>query len=242
MKSDFILDQIMNSGVKGEVFIRLKTDEQLPLKAGQLWFGVYDPLEELLPTGLYTAMDEQGEWYLAGAVPAGWQTGIRLTIQGPVGSGFNLPPAARRVVCVSLDERAHYLMPVMLQALALGAEVVFAGEQNPLRLPELVEVFGLERWEEWWDWADYIAVQGSLPAAAAFFQKIDRQKPSGIKRAIAEVLIRQSVFCGGMAECGVCAVPLRRGLSLICRHGPVFDAFQVDWLADGLQESGGEPY
>jgi NAD(P)H-flavin reductase len=29
--------------------------------------------------------------------------------------------------------------------------------------------------------------------------------------------------CGGLAECGVCAVTTRRGWKLACKDGPVFD-------------------
>jgi hypothetical protein len=29
--------------------------------------------------------------------------------------------------------------------------------------------------------------------------------------------------CAGLADCGVCAVELRRGWKLACKDGPVFD-------------------
>jgi dihydroorotate dehydrogenase electron transfer subunit len=39
----------------------------------------------------------------------------------------------------------------------------------------------------------------------------------------AQVLIHTPVPCGGVADCGVCAVTLRSGWKLACQDGPVFD-------------------
>ncbi len=122
MRANFILDQIFAAPIEGEVFLRLAGFERLPLTAGQLWLGVSDPLSELLPTALYPAMDEEGQWYLAGSIPSGWQPGDSLNLRGPVGRGFTLPRTSRRVACVSLDERMYYLSPLMRQAFLQAAE------------------------------------------------------------------------------------------------------------------------
>jgi dihydroorotate dehydrogenase electron transfer subunit len=39
----------------------------------------------------------------------------------------------------------------------------------------------------------------------------------------AQILIHTPVPCGGVAECGVCAVTSKSGWKLACRDGPVFD-------------------
>jgi hypothetical protein len=39
----------------------------------------------------------------------------------------------------------------------------------------------------------------------------------------AQVLIRTSMPCGGIAECGVCAVPLKSKWKMACKDGPVFE-------------------
>lgn len=229
MRSDVILDQIFSSPVEGEVFLRLAGAERLPLAAGQLWLGVSDPLIELLPSALYPAMDEDGQWYLAGSIPSGWQPGVSLNLRGPIGRGFSLPRRIRRVACVSLDERIYYLLPVMRQAFLQAAEVVYCGPPTPLRLPPWVEMFTLEQWQEWWEWAEYIAVQGSLLAVGTFFNRLAEKFLLDSRRVPIEVLIHSQIPCGGMAECGVCAVPTRRKWLLICRNGAVFDAYQLDW-------------
>jgi ferredoxin len=38
-----------------------------------------------------------------------------------------------------------------------------------------------------------------------------------------QMLIHTPVPCGGMADCGICAVTLRSGWKLACKEGPVFD-------------------
>jgi hypothetical protein len=37
--------------------------------------------------------------------------------------------------------------------------------------------------------------------------------------------------CGGLAECGVCALPAHRGWKLLCKDGPVLELGE---LLDGL--------
>jgi len=44
-----------------------------------------------------------------------------------------------------------------------------------------------------------------------------------IARWGAQVLVRTPVPCGGIAECGVCAVTLKSEWKLACKDGPVFD-------------------
>lgn len=238
MRADFILDQIFATPIEGEVFLRLAGSDRLPLTAGQLWLGVSDPLSELMPTALYPAMDEEGQWYLAGSIPSNWQPGDSLNLRGPVGRGFNLPRSGRRVACVSLDERMYYLSPLMRQAFLQASEVVYCGPPTPFRLPSWVEMFTLDQWQEWWEWAEYIAVQGSLLAAGTFFNRLVEKFLLDSRRAPIEVLIHGQIPCGGMAECGVCGVPTRRKWLLICRNGAVFDGYQVDWSAIDWHTSG----
>jgi NAD(P)H-flavin reductase len=39
----------------------------------------------------------------------------------------------------------------------------------------------------------------------------------------AQVLVRTSIPCGGIADCGVCAVMTKSNWKLACKDGPVFD-------------------
>jgi NAD(P)H-flavin reductase len=44
--------------------------------------------------------------------------------------------------------------------------------------------------------------------------------------------------CSGLADCGVCAVPARRGYKLACKDGPVFDLDELDWRSE-IEKQGG---
>jgi hypothetical protein len=43
----------------------------------------------------------------------------------------------------------------------------------------------------------------------------------------AQALVITPMPCGGIAECGVCAVTARRGWKLACKDGPVFDLTEL---------------
>jgi hypothetical protein len=76
-------------------------------------------------------------------------------------------------------------------------------------------------------WADYAAfdlARESLPDLSM------RLRTGGHRPGLpeAQVLVRVPMPCGAMAECGVCAVRLRRGIGLACDDGPVFDLGLLD--------------
>jgi hypothetical protein len=44
-----------------------------------------------------------------------------------------------------------------------------------------------------------------------------------------QALIAIPMPCGGLADCGVCAVPAVKGYKLACKDGPVFDLHEIAW-------------
>jgi hypothetical protein len=42
-----------------------------------------------------------------------------------------------------------------------------------------------------------------------------------------QILIHTSMPCGGIAECGVCALRTEDDWKLICKEGPVFDLREI---------------
>jgi dihydroorotate dehydrogenase electron transfer subunit len=44
-----------------------------------------------------------------------------------------------------------------------------------------------------------------------------------------KALVMTPIPCGGIAECGACAVPAHRGWKLACRDGPVFNLNELAW-------------
>jgi hypothetical protein len=64
-------------------------------------------------------------------------------------------------------------------------------------------------------WADYLAADCNLGELAQL---------RGLR---GEALVRTPLPCGGMADCGACAVRLKRGYLLACKEGPVVDLQKI---------------
>lgn len=177
---------------------------------------------------------EAGSFVCAPPIPAAWTPGDRLSLIGPYGRGFRLPPGARRVALADLDETPSRLMGLVSQALHQGAAVTLFQSGKPdqlaeLHLPISVEVYPLDAFSDALAWADYLAFDlplRLLPAARAMLHiNRDTRLPDP-----AQALIYTPMPCFGLAECGVCAVKSRSaGWLLACKDGPVFDLNALEW-------------
>lgn len=163
---------------------------------------------------------------LAPALPASWTAGTRLAVRGPLGQGFNLPKSARRVALVALGAFAHRLLPLAEQALAQGAAVALYTRHVPGQLSPEVEVLPLDSLGEALNWTDYLAFDLSPTALPALKKRfgLAAHTPMPVP---AQVLVQVPMPCGGMGECGLCAVDQRRGWKLACKDGPVFDFNEI---------------
>ena len=185
-----------------------------------------DPFEALLvplfPTG------RQGEELcIAPPLPSHWTAGMRLTLRGPLGSGFRLPGSARRVALCALDAPPLRLLPVAWQALAQHAAVAVYTHSNPAGLPPEIEVLPLDLLPEAPSWADFLALDAPLAALPDLRARL-ALGPFSHPAALIQVLVMASMPCTGLGECGVCSVPTRAGWRLACSDGPVFDFNQLD--------------
>lgn len=176
----------------------------------------------LFPSGI-----EGDELRIAAPLPANWTAGMRLNLRGPLGSGFRLPPLARRVALAALDSLPSRLLPVAWQALAQQAAVTVFTNSSPADLPPEVEVLPLDLLPEALEWADYLALDVSLPALPDLRARLGLS-PYARPAIPVQVLVMASMPCAGLGECGVCAVPTRSGWLLACADGPVFDFQQLD--------------
>jgi hypothetical protein len=155
-------------------------------------------------------------------IPAAWIPGARLQLRGPLGRGFAPPPAARRVALIALDVSMARLTAVLVQASKQDASIVIIGDTPPDDLPLLVEVQPWGALSDVFRWADYVAMdlpRETLPELSKRLDKADRKSFAGE----AQALIRTPMPCGGLAECGVCAVENHRLQKLACKDGPVFE-------------------
>jgi NAD(P)H-flavin reductase len=169
----------------------------------------------------------QGSLVAAAPVPPGWAPGIELSLRGPLGQGFRLPPGARRVALAALGDNAARLLPLAKAALSSEASTAIYTDAALPGLPVSLEIFPLAALPEALTWADFLAFD--LP-----LQKLDSLRDClGLPRGQAlpcpaQALILAPMPCAATAECGVCAVPSGRRWKLACQDGPVFDLKEIE--------------
>lgn len=185
----------------------------------------------VLAQPLFAGSPCPGGFYAAPPLPAHWLPGLELSLRGPLGRGFSLPASARAVALAAFDGLAGRLLALLEPALAQNASVVLLADQPPAGLPAAVEILPLAALPETAPWADYLAV--ALPRErlpAVLDQLIPGRKSSYTHASTApggstQLLVETPLPCGGLAECGACAVTLRsaHAYKLACKDGPVFD-------------------
>jgi dihydroorotate dehydrogenase electron transfer subunit len=159
---------------------------------------------------------------LAPPLPPTWLPGTALNLRGPFGKGFHLPPAARRMALAALDTHPFRLLPLIAPALAQGMEIALFTPLIPAGLPPQVEVLPIQNLPEAPTWADYLAIDLLQSVLQSLSMRLGL-KPRGSLACRAEALVLTAMPCGGMAECGVCAVKTAAGWQSACKDGPVFD-------------------
>lgn len=176
-----------------------------------------------LPVSLFPSLYSTPDGFrTAPGIPSAWQPGETLFLRGPIGHGFSLPPSARKIALVAFDSTPARLQGLIPLALKQNAEIVLFCDAAIMDLPEVVEIQPLKTLSGSLHWADFAALD------------VDRENLNRLKellgggaqaaaRGEAQVLIRAPMPCGGIADCGVCALTIRHDLRLICKDGPVFD-------------------
>jgi hypothetical protein len=153
----------------------------------------------------------------APSLPSSWVPGTQLNLRGPLGHGFSIPAAARKIALVTFDDSPERLRGLIPIAFKQGAEVVLVSDVPANDLPEAVEVQPLQALSEICQWAEYAAfdvVRENLPRLV--------KRLGGTNQIEAQVLVRAPMSCGALAECGVCALTVRHEWKMICKDGPVF--------------------
>jgi dihydroorotate dehydrogenase electron transfer subunit len=201
---------------------RLLCPQNLIPSPGQ-YLLAHDPASHTpLPVPVFSAGSVPGGFLVAPPLGTAWRPGVSLSLRGPLGCGFSLPPSARCVALVALAGTDARLRPLLAAALGGGAAVVLVTDLELTGLPAEVEIQPVSALAQVVKWADYMALdvlRESLPGVR------EKLGPGGQARVEcqAQVLVLTPMPCGGMAECGVCAVTLRRGWKMPCKDGPVFN-------------------
>ena len=213
-----LVELYLESGQTGG---RLLCSQNLIPEPGQ-YLLAHDGSDSPLPAPVFNAGSAPGGFWIAPPIPQTWQPGTTLLLRGPLGCGFALPSSARRVALVPLGETSARLKPLLAAALEQDASVVLVSDMDLPDLPHEVEIRPLTALREITPWADYVALdmpRESLPGLRQMLGLGEQVKV----RLEAQVLIVTPMPCGGIAECGVCAVKIRHGWKLACKDGPVFD-------------------
>ncbi|SRR6266498_45650 len=204
-----------------------------------------DASDSPLPVPLFHTDSVPQGFIAAAPIPDSWNPGLELHLRGPLGRGFTLPLSARRVGLVELDSSPARLKGLIRRALKQDAAVVLICGSNPDNLPDDVEVQPISSLHEIVEWADYLAFDvarenlnqlrerlGKRHQFAAEKDRVATLAPHASagesskgepRRNEVQVLIHTPIPCGGIAECGVCAVTLKSGWKLACKDGPVFN-------------------
>jgi hypothetical protein len=177
--------------------------------------------ESLLPEPLFLwERTEAGFLAAPGPDVADWLPGMRLTLRGPLGRGFQIPPESQRLALIALSDTSARLLPLVQPALERGADVALFGAAPPVA-PALLEVAPLSALPQALEWADFLALDLPLDIEADWLQALG-VLPGGRAICPGQALVATPVPCGALAGCGVCAIKTRRGWRLACRDGPVF--------------------
>lgn len=183
----------------------------------------HDPASSApLPAPVFSAGSVPGGFLAAPPIPLAWRPGLSLSLRGPLGHGFSLPESTRCVSLVALGETAARLHPLLTIALGQGAAVVLVSDLGLTDLPPEVEHQPVAALPEVMKWSDYMALDLPWESLPGVREKMGVAGQAGAKFE-AQALIITPMPCGGMAECGVCAVNTRHGWKLACKDGPVFD-------------------
>lgn len=201
----------------------------VPAPGQYLLAHAIDDREATLGTALFTAGRDGDGFLAAPPVPPVWEPGARLELRGPIGRSLRLPDHMRRLALLALGETPARLLPLAELALDRSETTValFTDASLPW-LPAALEVQPVQNVPEALAWADFLAVD--IPLISLTGLRHVLRLGAGERLACpGEILIETPIPCGGLADCGACAVPNRGGWKLACKDGPVFDINEVEW-------------
>src|SRR5512138_923098 len=124
---ELILDASVRRGCR---YARISCVAGLVPSPGQ-YLLASDGSDAPLPVPLfYTDSAPQG-FVAAAPLPGSWNPGLELALRGPLGRGFTLPPASRKVGLVAFDDSPARLRGLIRPALKQEAAVVLVCHSMP---------------------------------------------------------------------------------------------------------------
>ena len=137
-----------------------------------------------------------------------------------------MPASARRVGLVAFDGPPARLKGLILPALRQNASVVLLSDTSADHLPDEVEIQPVSTLGDILQWADFAAFDVRRENIKELMEKLGGWKFRSAQYG-AQVLVHTSMPCGGLADCGVCALTMKSDWKLVCKEGPVFDLGEI---------------
>jgi hypothetical protein len=194
----------------------------IPAPGQYLLAQTYPSADSPLPVPITLAATSPNGFYAADPLPVAWTPGTRLALKGPLGRGFQLPAAARRVLLASWSGSLGRVLSLLEACQRQGAEVALIAESASEGIPLSVEILPPAALPEAARWADYAALDIPREQIESRLASAPLSESLPSLYGYTQILIGTPVPCGGMAECGVCPVSTRQGVRLACKDGPVF--------------------
>lgn len=178
--------------------------------------------DAILSTALFLAGSAQDGFISAPPLPENWTPGTSLSLWGPLGHGFQLPANLQRLGLIAVSGLFARLAPLMELALAQETAVTLFTDHPPGQLSAALEVYPLGEYPALAAWPDFLVVDLILEDLPRL-HSILGLPADGRPLCPGQALVHTTMPCAGLADCGVCAVEIRRGWKLACKDGPVFD-------------------
>ena len=181
---------------------------------------------DLLPVPLYSTDSTASGFVACDPIPDYWSPATEVYLSGPLGNGFTVSHSSRKIALIVVENSSNRLAGLLRSVLKKGAEVVLVSGADESNLPDEVEVQPLESMRDVFDWADYVALDVDRERLPQLREQLFRQNQTSAGKE-AQVLVRTPIPCGGIAECGVCAVGTKSSWKMACKDGPVFDLWDL---------------
>ncbi|MEK6256164.1 MAG: hypothetical protein N2C13_02460 [Chloroflexota bacterium] len=185
--------------------------------------AAYSDADSILPITLfpdqYSNSDKPGFTRISacGPLPSAWLPGKLLQIRTPLGHGFTMPDNLNRLILVSVTSSPSRLLPLIPHA----KQIALFTDHPTLDLPEEVEISPLSELPPALSWPDFMAIDCPIEN----LHQLENLLPQELSQppCPTQVLVHSQMPCSGLADCGVCALPAKRGYKLACKDGPVFE-------------------
>ncbi len=143
----------------------------------------------LLASPIFLGGASTGGFIAAPSIPMVWMPGSELNLRGPLGHGFTVPNAARRVGLVCIGLNPARLLPLADLAFAQNAAVTLVCDNPPEQLPLQMEVQPERALREVLTWCDYAACDVERESLGDLLGRVSKLAAFG---AVSEVLVQGS--------------------------------------------------